>query len=77
MWSLISEKGEQFYADLLKKVERILTCHAKIQTLVCFLVPKTWTGEGPIGLMSSMVRVWERMRTPFLDQWMILQRPTS
>ena len=35
--------------------------------------PKTPTGERPIGLMPSIVRVWERMLKPILDHWMIFQ----
>ena len=74
MWLRISEKGEQLYTDLLDDVERTLTWPAQTQTLIYFLVPKTPTGERPIGLMSSIVRVWERMRKPsILDQWMISQ----
>ena len=57
MWSRISEKGEQLYTDLLNDVERTLTWPAKIQTLICFLVPKTPTAERPIGPMPSIVRV--------------------
>ena len=65
VWSRISVKGEQLYTDLLNDVERTLTWPAQIQTLIYFLVPKTPTGERPIGLMPSIVRVWERMRKPF------------
>ena len=62
-----------WHTDLLNDVERTLTWHAPIQTLIYFLVPKTPTGERPIGLMPSIVRVWERVRKPILDQWMISQ----
>ena len=72
-WSRISVKGKQLYTDLLNDVERTLTWPAQIQTLIYFLVPKTPTGVRPIGLMPSIVRVWERMRKPILDQWMISQ----
>ena len=34
---------------------------------------KSHPKEKPIGLMPSIVRVWERMRKPLLDQWMISQ----
>ena len=69
-----SQKNDkQLYTDLLIDVERTLTWPEQIQTLVYFLVPKTPTGERPIGLMPSIVRVWERMRKPILDQWMIFQ----
>ena len=71
MWSRVSEKGKQLYTDLLNDVERTLTWPAQIQTLMYFLVPKTPIGERPIGLMPSIVRVWERMRKPILDQWMV------
>ena len=73
IWSRISEKGKQLYTDLLNDVERTLTWPAQIQTLIYLLVPQTPTGERPIGLMPSIVRVWERMRKPNLDQWMISQ----
>ena len=73
MWSRISEMGEQLYTDLLNDVERTLTWPAHVQTLIYFLVPKTPTGERPIGLMPSIVRVWELVRKPTLDQWMISQ----
>ena len=73
VWSRISVKGKQLYTNLLNDVERTLTWPAQIQTLIYFLVPKTPTGERPIGLMPSIVRVWERMRKPILDQWMISQ----
>ena len=61
------------YTDLLNDVERTLTWPAQIQTLIYFFFTKTPTGERPIALMSSIVRVWERMRKPILDQWMISQ----
>ena len=54
--------------DLLKDVERTLTWLAQFQTLIYFLVPKIPTRERPIELMPSIVRVWERMRKPILDQ---------
>ena len=54
-WSRISEKGKQLYTDLLNDVERTLTWPAPIQTLIYFVVPKTPTGERPIGLMPSIV----------------------
>ena len=73
MGSRISEKGKQLYTDLFNDVESTLTWPAQIQTLLYFLVPKTPTGERPIGLMPSIVRVWERMRKPILDQGMISQ----
>ena len=73
VWSRISAKGKQLYTDLLNDVERTLTWPAQIQTLIYFLVPKTPTGERPIRLMPSIVRVWERERKPILDQWMISQ----
>ena len=55
MWSRISEKGKQLHTDLLNDVERTLTWPAQILTLIYFLVPKTPTGERPIGLMPSIV----------------------
>ena len=58
-------QGKQLYTDLLNDVERTLTWPAQIQTLIYFLVPKTPTGERPIGLMPSIVRVWERSTNPF------------
>ena len=73
VWSRISENGKQSYTVLLNDVERTLTWPAQIQTLIYFLVQKTLTGERPIGLMPSIMRVWERMRKPILDQWMISQ----
>ena len=78
MWSRISEKGKQLYTDLLDDVERTLTWPAQAQTLIYFLVPKTPTGDRPIGLMPSIVRVWELVRKPILDQWMTSQtRPND
>ena len=73
MWSRLSEKGKQLYIDLVNDVERTHSWPAQIQTLIDFLVPKTPTGERPIGLVPSIVRVLERMRKPILDQWMISQ----
>ena len=71
VWSRISEKkGKQLYTDLLHDVEHTLTWPAQIRTLIYFLVPKTPTGERPIGLMPSIVRLWEHMRKPIMDQWM-------
>ena len=66
-------KGKQQYTDLLNDVERTLTWPSQIQTLINFLVSKRPTGERPIGLMPSIVRVWERARKPILDQWMSSQ----
>ena len=73
VWSRISDKGKQLFTDLLHDVELTLAWPAQIQTLIYFLVPKTPTGERPIGLMPSIVRVWERMRKPVMDQWLISQ----
>ena len=67
------KRGKQLYTDLLNDVEGTLTWPAQVQTLICFLVPKTPTGERPIGFMPSIVRVWERLRKPILDQWVISQ----
>ena len=67
------KRSRQLYTDLLNDVERTRTWLAPIQTLIYFLVPKTPTGERPIGLMPSIVREWERMRKPILDQLMISQ----
>ena len=69
VWSRISDKGKQLFTDLLHDVELTLAWPAQIQTLIYFLVPKTPTGERPIGLMPSVVRVWERMRKP--DGWFL------
>ena len=73
VWSSISGKGKQLFTDLLHDVELTLTWPAQIRTLIYFLVPKTPTGERPIGLMPSIVRVWERMRKPVMDQWLVSQ----
>ena len=72
-WSRISDKGKHLFTGLLHEVELTLTWPAQIQTLIYFLVPKTPTGERPIGLMPSIVRVWERMRKPVMDQWLVSQ----
>ena len=75
-WSRISDKGKLLCTDLLNDVERTLTWSAQIQTLIYFLIPKAPTGKRPIGLVPSIVRVWERMRKPILDQWMSSQTGT-
>ena len=58
----------------LNDVERTLTWPAQIQTLIYFSwFPRHRLERRLIGLMPSIVRVWERMRKPILDQWMSSQ----
>ena len=41
--------------------------------LFYYLIPKLTGGEHPIGIMATLVRVWERMRKPLMMDWIRTQ----
>jgi ribonuclease HI len=57
------------FAVLLTSLERQGMWPEQLQRILIALIPKSDGGRRPIGLLPSLVRVWERIRKPVVAQW--------
>ena len=57
-------------ADFLNYAEREGQWPESISTALTHLIPKADGGRGPIGVLPTIVRIWERVRKPVVQAWM-------
>jgi hypothetical protein len=56
-------------ASLLARLEEEGMWPSQLQQAIVHLIPKASGGRRPIGLLPSLVRVWERARKPVIEGW--------
>ena len=66
---MLSDGLLQGCADLLGAIERVGAWPACVQTLLIAQIPKSDGGRRPIGLLPTIVRVWEKVRKPIIVAW--------
>ena len=57
------------FAALLAAVERVGVWPTALRTLLISQIPKGDGGRRPIGLLPTLVRVWEKLRKPVMRSW--------
>ena len=57
-------------ADLLNLAEETGTWPSAVATALVHLIPKPDGGRRPIGILPSIVRIWERCRKTHVQRWM-------
>ncbi|CAK0864356.1 unnamed protein product, partial [Prorocentrum cordatum] len=55
--------------QILREVERTLVWPQHAATVIFFLIPKSVAVDRAIGLLPTLVRVWEIMREPYMIEW--------
>ena len=65
----ISDEGLQAIADLLSAIEARGVWPRQLRFVQIVLIPKPKGGFRPIGLMSSLYRLWGALRRPVLGAW--------
>ena len=55
---------------MLQLIEQSGVWPQRLSHVYYFLIPKLGGGLRPIGLLPSLVRIWERMRRPIVSAWM-------
>ena len=60
----------QCIADFLNLLEEEGEWPHEAATALIHLIPKTDGGRRPIGVLPSIVRIWERIRKPIVRDWM-------
>ena len=66
---MLSDGLVQGFAGLLGAIERVGAWPAVMQTVLIAQIPKSDGGRRPIGLLPTLVRVWEKVRKPIVSQW--------
>ena len=64
LFSTLSRPGAQAVADLLNRVEAERQWPAHQQMLIYLLILKPNGKDRPIGLLPSLIRLWETIRAP-------------
>ena len=72
-WARLSETGVSAIVSFLILVEGSLYWPEQASWQFYFLIPKTEGGLRPIGIMASLVRVWEQLRKPVMAKWLAEQ----
>ena len=57
-------------ADFLNVAEQEGRWPEQIATAIIHLIPKTDGGRRPIGVLPTVVRIWERVRKPIVQAWL-------
>jgi hypothetical protein len=57
------------FAKLFMALERVGVWPAQVQQILVALIPKADGGRRPIGLLPTLVRIWERVRKPAVASW--------
>ena len=65
----LSEGLLQGFAELLMAIERLGAWPVVLRTLLIVQIPKADGGRRPIGLLPTLVRVWEKLRKPIVASW--------
>jgi ribonuclease HI len=56
-------------ACLLMNLERLGIWPQQVQQILVALIPKADGGRRPIGLLPTIVRIWEKVRRPIMSSW--------
>ena len=67
--SWLSDELLDHYARLLMVIESMGCWPQMISVLLIAQIPKPDGGRRPIGLLPTMVRVWEKLRKPVMESW--------
>ena len=67
--STLSDELLQVVAELLNRVEEVGEWPGSHSTAVLHLIPKSTGGRRPIGLLPTLVRLWERVRRGTIRSW--------
>ena len=67
--SWLSDELLDKIAAFLQAIERAGIWPGQLQEALIHLIPKLTGGRRPIGLVSCLPRVWERVRKPVLKRW--------
>ena len=70
VWALLSEPGASAILSFLKLVEGSAIWPEQASWLLYYLIPKDGADERPIGILATLMRVWERLRKPDMMSWM-------
>ena len=65
----LSDAALQGIADLLTAIEELGFWPGTIGHILIALIPKAGGGKRPIGLLSGLVRLWERARRLIVQSW--------
>ena len=68
-YAWLSDEFLDSIAKLLMDIERVGAWPRQLGEAMVHLIPKPIGGRRPIGLVSSLPRLWERARKPLLLQW--------
>ena len=57
------------FVQLLNSLERLRVWPTQLSASLIALIPKSSGRTRPIGLLASLVRLWERVRKPCVAEW--------
>ena len=66
----LSDEGVDAVIEYLYAVESSLNWPEHACLIAYFLLDKPEGGKRPIGLLASLVRVWERLRRSYANEWL-------
>ena len=70
IWTQLSDEAVDAVIEYLYAVESSLYWPEQASLISYFLFDKQGGGKRPIGLLASLVRVWERLRKPYANEWL-------
>ena len=68
-FSWLSNELLDQYANLLTVIENMGAWPALVTSLLIVQIPKAGGGRRPIGLLATLIRVWEKIRKPVMEVW--------
>ncbi len=68
-FSWLSDPLLERVAALMMRIEEVGRWPGQVMTVLIHLIPKEGGGRRPIGLLASVVRWWERIRAPIIQEW--------
>jgi ribonuclease HI len=57
------------FAELFMNLERLGFWPQQVQQILIALIPKADGGRRPIGLLPTLIRIWEKVRRPIMATW--------
>ena len=70
LWGRTSDEGVDTVLGFLDLVEDSLLWPSQLMWLFYHLIPKVDGGDRPIGVLAAIVRAWEGLRMPVMNQWL-------
>ncbi len=70
-FSWLSDQLLQVISQLMTAIEGAGQWPGQVLVVLVHLIPKEGGGRRPIGLLASVVRWWERIRAPLIQQWRV------